>query len=90
MKDYTREVSLICPLCGNDIFSSLDEEIENILEAPELARFQCADCKSIYTKDELMEANTEKFEIARDEIANDLMKDLTKDLSKAFRKVHKR
>ena len=30
MKNLDRKVTLLCPLCGNDQFSSLDEEFEDL------------------------------------------------------------
>ena len=37
MKNLDRKVTLLCPLCGNDQFESLDEEFEDLLHAS--ARF---------------------------------------------------
>lgn len=85
MKDYNRKIVLICPLCGNDGFSSIDKEVENLLDAAGSTKFQCADCKSIYTKDELIESNVEKIEIVKDEMVHDAMKDIEKALRKAFK-----
>ena len=33
MKNLDRKVTLLCPLCGNDQFESLDEEFEDLLHA---------------------------------------------------------
>ena len=33
MKNLDRKATLLCPLCGNDQFESLDEEFEDLLHA---------------------------------------------------------
>lgn len=33
MKNLDRKVTLLCPLCGNNQFESLDEEFEDFLHA---------------------------------------------------------
>lgn len=38
MKNLDRNVTLLCPLCGNDQFLSLDEEFEDLLHAGDDAR----------------------------------------------------
>lgn len=55
MKNLDRKVTLLCPLCGNDQFSSLDEEPEDLLHAGDDARVRCSDCGSEYTKRELLD-----------------------------------
>ena len=80
MKDYNRKVKLICPLCGNDDFCSVGEEVEDLLNAPGTTKMQCANCKSIYTKDEIIEANSLIIENAEDEMVEEVMKDLINDL----------
>lgn len=44
MKDLDRKVKLLCPLCGNDQFESLDEEFEDLLHASDDVRLRCSDC----------------------------------------------
>lgn len=84
MKDYNRSVKLICPLCGNDGFCSVGEEVEDLLNAPGTTKVQCADCKAIYTKDEIIEANSLIIENAEEEIVEEVMKDFDKQLKKAL------
>ena len=38
MKNLDRKVTLLCPLCGNDQFESLDEEFEDLLHATDDVR----------------------------------------------------
>ena len=80
MKDYNRNVKLICPLCGNDGFCSVGEEVEDLLNAPGTTKMQCADCKSIYTKDEIIEANSLIIENVEYEMVEEVMKDFSEQL----------
>lgn len=82
MKDLERNVTLLCPLCGNDQFESLDEEFEDLLHAPDEVRLRCSDCASIYTKQELLDSNSEVIENAVDEIAQDAVHELEKAMKK--------
>ena len=84
MKDYSREIALLCPLCGNDQFSAIDQEYDNLDDAPDTAKVQCSDCKSVYTKDELIEENAEKIDIAIKEITDSFLDDIEKDFIKLF------
>ena len=57
MKDLSRNVTLYCDVCGNDQFSSLDDIFCELSDAPDETKMQCSDCKKIFTKAELLEAN---------------------------------
>lgn len=59
MKDISRNVTLVCPLCGNDQCSSIDCELSSLKEAPGETRIKCSDCGRITTKDILIEENQE-------------------------------
>lgn len=85
MKDYNRNITLLCPLCGNDQFESLDVKDGEELEAPNTIRFKCSDCNSIYTKAELIECNNESVEASIDEVKEELIKDFEKKLKKMFK-----
>lgn len=85
MKDYSREITLLCPVCGNDQFESLDVEDGDELTAPDTIRYKCSDCKSIYTKAELINSNNESIEDNIDEMEKEVMKDLEKKLKKMFK-----
>lgn len=84
MKDYKRNVTLYCPLCGNDQFSTLDET-DDLLNAPDETRLQCSDCKSIYTKEQLLKENQHIINANIEEIKKDVIKDLEKELKKMFK-----
>lgn len=85
MSIESRNVMLYCPTCGNDQFSSVDVENDGILYAPDNTRIQCADCKCIFTKAELIEANQDVINANIEEVKQDLIKDLEKKLKKMFK-----
>ena len=82
MKNLDRKVTLLCPLCGNDQFESLDEEFEDLLHASDDVRVRCSDCGSEYTKRELLDNNAAIIDNAVDELAQDAIKELEKELTK--------
>ena len=86
MKDLSRSVKLLCPLCGNDQFESLEGELEDFVSAPGEIRFRCSDCQSIYTKGELKEENSEIIENTVEEMKTEAIKELEKELKKAMKK----
>ena len=86
MKNLDRKVTLLCPLCGNDQFSSLDEEFEDLLHASDDVRVRCSDCGSEYTKRELLDSNAVIIDNAVDELAQDAVKELEKELKKTMKK----
>lgn len=85
MSIESRNVTLSCPVCGNDQFSSLDSENDDLSDAPDDTRIQCADCKSIFTKAELIDANQDVINANIEEVKQELLKDLEKKLKKMFK-----
>ena len=85
MSIESRKVSLYCPTCGNDQFSCVDMEIDDLADSPDDTRIQCADCKRIFTKAELIEANQDVVNANIKEMGQDVMKDLEKELKKMFK-----
>lgn len=86
MKNYDRRIKLICPLCGNDGFCSVEKEVEDLLDAPGDTIIQCVDCKSTYTKDEIIEANSLIIENAQEEMVEEVIRDLSNEIKKVFKK----
>ena len=84
MKNHNRSVKMLCPLCGNDQFSTLDET-DDLLNAPDNTRIQCSDCKSVYTKAQLIHDNEHIINANIEEVKNEVMKDLEKELKKMFK-----
>ena len=85
MSIESRNVSLFCPTCGNDQFSCIDTEIDNLSDAPDDTKIQCVDCKCIFTKAELIEANQDIINANIEEIKQDFIKELEKKLKKMFK-----
>ena len=85
MSVKSRNVKLYCPTCGNDQFSCVDYEIEDLSNAPDDTKIQCADCKCIITKAELIEANQDVINANIEEVQEDLLKDLEKKIKKLFK-----
>ncbi len=86
MKDLNRQVSLLCPVCGNDQFDALSDNYYDFDAASNDTLFKCGDCGSVFTKDELVHENAEKIEIAIEEMKEEAINEMKKELEKAFRK----
>ena len=87
MKDLSRNVTLFCSVCGNDQFSTLDEEIDDLMEAPDDTKIKCSDCGRVFTKAELIEENQDVINANIEDIRNEAMKEIEKELSKALKKL---
>ena len=85
MKKLDRKITLLCPLCGNNQFESLDEEFEDFLHASDDVRVRCFDCGSEYTKREIIDSNGEIIENAVDELADDVVEENEKELKKVMK-----
>lgn len=86
MKDFSRKVSLLCSICGNDQFETLDKEYEDMTEAPDSTRFKCSDCGRIFTKAELLDENEEIINANIEDIQNEAVAEVEKELKKMFKK----
>lgn len=86
MKNLERNVKLLCPLCGNDQFESLDEKLEDLLHAGDDVRVRCSDCGSEYTKRDLLDHNAAIIDNAVDELKQDVVKEFEKEMKKAMKK----
>lgn len=86
MKDLSRNISLRCPVCGNDQFSAVDVDIEELSDAPDETRIKCSDCGAIRTKAELIEENQENINANINDIKKDAVAEIEKELKKAFKK----
>lgn len=86
MKDLSRNVVLLCSICGNDQFETLDKEYDDMMEAPDSTRFKCSDCGRIITKSQLLEENEEVINANIEDIQNEAIAEIEKELKKAFKK----
>ncbi len=85
MDDLSRNISLLCPVCGNDQFEHLGEQSEELQEPLFDVRFRCSDCGSIFTKEALLRENSEKINIAVEEIKADVIKEIEKELKNSLK-----
>ncbi len=81
MKDYSRKIALLCPVCGNDQFGS---DNENDDEVNDDTVFKCSDCGNEFTRVELIEFNQEIISNNIDEMVQDVTSDITKKMKKIF------
>lgn len=86
MKDMEMNISLKCSVCGNDQFSTVEENIEDLMDAPDETLIKCSDCGRVVTKEELIEENSHIIDANLEDFKKDIFKEVEKDLKKAFKK----
>jgi len=86
MKDMEMRISLKCIVCGNDQFSTIDETIEDLLDAPYDTFIKCSDCGRIATKEQIIEENSHVIDANVEEFKKDIFKEVEKELKKAFKR----
>ncbi len=86
MKDLSRNITLLCGVCGNDSFETLDSQYESIKNAPDYIRLKCSDCGRIVTKKELIEENSVNINANIDIIKKDAVLEMEKEIKKTFKK----
>lgn len=57
----------------------------DLLEDPDETKIQCTDCKCIYTKEELIEANSDIINANIEEVQQNMIRDIEKSLKKLFK-----
>lgn len=89
MKLYNagKRINLICPICGNDQFSSLDVPMEELNDGLETNRVQCSDCSRIFTKEELLSENQWQIDNEVEQIKDDITKQIDKEIKKMLHKL---
>ena len=85
MSIESRKITLHCPICGNDQFSSIDMKKDDLSDAPDDSRIQCADCKSIYSKAEILERNHDIIDANIEELKQEAIEEIQKELKKIFK-----
>jgi uncharacterized Zn finger protein len=78
-------ISLKCSICGNDQFSTVDESIDDLLDAPNDTLIKCSDCGRVVTKENFLEENSHIIDANLEDFSQDIMKEVEKDLKKAFK-----
>ena len=86
MDNVNRSINLVCPLCGNDMFSSNEDDIVD--NADDII-YRCAECKSKYSREELLQANSELIENTESEIIDEVLEGFEKQWKKAMKKWNK-
>ena len=86
MKDLSRNVKMLCPICGNDQFAALDSSFDDLHDAPDDTRLKCSDCGCVLTKAKLIESNQEAINATIEEVKKDAVKEFEKELKKALKK----
>ena len=81
MKNMNKNIGMICSICGNDQFTTIDESIEDMMEAPDDTKIKCSDCGRVVTKAQLIEENAEVI----DAHVEELLKEWKKDIGKLFK-----
>lgn len=85
MKDYSRNVNMICKVCGNDLFEFPTDDEMKLAEMPDETIIKCNCCGREVTKVQLIEDNQEVIQAGVKEISDDVIKDIKKQLKKAFK-----
>ena len=85
MKDLNKRITLLCPICGNDQFESLDGDFDDAESTPDDAKFRCSDCNSVFTKEVLINENAEKINNTVEELKQDIIKEVEHELKKMLR-----
>ena len=84
MKDMTKKITLLCPVCGNDQFEFPEGFNEDTVQ--EDAVLKCSYCGREYTKAELIELNGEIIDNGVEEFKNEIGKEVEMELKKIFRR----
>ncbi|PEQ96891.1 hypothetical protein CN481_00250 [Bacillus sp. AFS006103] len=79
------KIVLKCSVCGNDQFSTIDEGIEDLLNAPNETEVKCSDCGLIITKEQLIEENSHIINANVEDFKDDIKKQIEKEIKKLFK-----
>ncbi|MHB1483031.1 MAG: ECs_2282 family putative zinc-binding protein [Saccharofermentanales bacterium] len=85
MDDMEMTISMKCSICGNDQFSTVDEHIEDMENAPDETEVRCSDCGRIVTKAQLIEENSGLIDVNVEDFKEDIVKKLQKEIDKMFK-----
>jgi uncharacterized Zn finger protein len=85
MNDMEMSISMKCSVCGNDQFSTVDECIEDMMNAPDETEVKCSDCGRVTTKEQLIEENSDIIDANVGDFKDEIVKQLQKDFKKMFK-----
>lgn len=77
---YNRNVRVLCPTCGCSDFSYSEGSEETIQV------MTCASCERAFTRDELLQENSENIRENLSEIKDEILKDVAAELRKSLKK----
>lgn len=75
-KDYSRDVELICPICGGNSFEFDSECVD--------CDYTCIGCKKVFTHDEIIESNHGSIDSSIEDVKKEITDDVIKRLKSAF------
>lgn len=78
-------IGMKCSVCGNDQFSTVDEDIQDIQGAEDEIEIRCSDCGRTTTKEQLIEENSYII----DANVEDFKEESVKEIEKKFKKMFK-
>lgn len=78
-------IGMKCSTCGNDQFSTVDESIEDMLNAPDETEVKCSDCGRVTTKEQLLEENSHIIDANIEDFKDEIVRQLQKDFKKMFK-----
>jgi uncharacterized Zn finger protein (UPF0148 family) len=76
-ESYDRSVEMICSVCGGKTFS-YDNKVED-------GEVTCVQCKKVYTRTELSDANQENISVNLEEVKMEVIEDIKKDFKNIFK-----
>jgi uncharacterized Zn finger protein len=85
MKNIEKSISMLCSVCGNDQFSTIDENIEDMMNAPDETEVKCSDCGRVTTKEQLIEENSHVIDANMEDLKKEMMKQVEKKFKKMFK-----
>jgi len=79
-------ITLRCSVCANDQFSTVDDTIDDLMDAPNETLIKCSDCERVVTKEELIDENSHIIEANIEDFKKDIVKEVEKEIKKALKK----
>jgi uncharacterized Zn finger protein (UPF0148 family) len=81
IKEKSRRVEMLCPVCADTLFQYTEIESGSII---------CNSCASEFTADELLDANPENINQHKKELINKAVKDIKQGLQKDIKDIFKK
>ncbi|WP_068505810.1 ECs_2282 family putative zinc-binding protein [Paenibacillus kribbensis] len=85
MKEFEKNISMNCSVCGNDQFLIIDDRISDLKDASDETKIKCSDCGTVTTKEQLIEDNSYKINANIEDFKEDIAKQVIKDIRKLFK-----